>query len=448
MEIELPYGYVPRDYQLPLWEYLQSGGKRAVAIWHRRAGKDLSALNLLLTMAVQRTGLYWHLLPTYQQGRKIVWDGYTKDGRPFLDYIPPELIRTANNTEMKVELETGSTYQVVGCDDVDRLVGANPVGCIFSEYSLQDPDAWNYIRPILAENGGWAIFIYTPRGRNHGWDMYQMAEVNENWFCQRLTVDDTNAVDQAIIQEDRDSGMPEEMIKQEYYCSFDAALVGSYYGDLMEKAAEEGRIARFSYDPRFPVTTAWDLGVHDSMAASFVQCVDGRFRFIDYMEDNGKGFEFYAQQLKERGYVYDEHLAPWDIGHRELSGGGKSRQEVALNYGLRFRANPKIPISEGINAVRQILNRCEFDEIRCRRLINALKEYRKEWDSKKKIFRDRPEHDWTSHPATTIKEFAWGYREHRSGLLLPKSVADYDPFSQVGYTEDYDPYDNVYELGQ
>ena len=143
---------------------------------------------------------------------------------------------------MRLELKNGSIYQVVGTDNVDRLVGSNPLGVVFSEYSLQDPRAWNLVRPILAENGGWALFIYTARGRNHGYDMFNMASRNERWFSQRLSVEDTKAVPMEAIEDERSAGMPEELIQQEFYCSFDAPLVGSYYGSLMSKALAEERI--------------------------------------------------------------------------------------------------------------------------------------------------------------------------------------------------------------
>ena len=227
MEIQVPDNWRPRDYQLDLWKYLENGGKRAVAVWHRRAGKDLLSVNWCVTAALKRKGLYWHLLPTYNQGRKIVWDGMTRDGRSFLEHFPKELWSNVNNTDMRLELKNGSIYQVVGTDNVDRLVGSNPVGVVFSEYSLQDPRAWDLVRPILAENGGWAVFIYTARGRNHGYDMFNMASRNERWFCQRLSIDDTSVLTQEAIEEEREAGMPEELIQQEFYCSFDAPLVGS-----------------------------------------------------------------------------------------------------------------------------------------------------------------------------------------------------------------------------
>ena len=181
-ELVLPYSWEPRDYQLDVWNYMEGlqENKRAVCVWHRRSGKDVTAINIVSVKSQERVGLYWHLLPTYKQGRAIVWNGFTRDGRAFLDHFHPDLIEAKNSTEMRITFKNGSQYQVVGTDDINSLVGTNPIGCIFSEYSLHDPGAWEYIRPILLENGGWALFIYTARGRNHGWTLLEMAKKNKS----------------------------------------------------------------------------------------------------------------------------------------------------------------------------------------------------------------------------------------------------------------------------
>ena len=303
MEISVPHDWRPRAYQKALWNYLEKGGKRAVAVWHRRAGKDLVSINWCAAQALKRKGLYWHLLPTYNQGRKIVWDGMTKEGRSFIEHFPKDLWAAVNNTDMRLELKNGSIYQVVGTDNVDRLVGSNPLGVVFSEYSLQDPRAWNLVRPIMAENGGWALFIYTARGRNHGYDMFNMASRNERWFSQRLSVEDTKAVPMEAIEDGRSAGMPEELIQQEFYCSFDAPLVGSYYGSLMSKALAEERIKAVPYEPRLEVHTAWDLGMGDSTAIIFFQQHGNEYRIIDYYENQGEGIPHYVKILREKDII-------------------------------------------------------------------------------------------------------------------------------------------------
>jgi hypothetical protein len=334
----------------------------------------------------------------------------TRDGRKFIDHFPKEMWEAVNNTEMRLTLKNGSIYQVVGTDNVDRLVGANPVGVVFSEYSLQDPRAWDYIRPILAENGGWALFIYTARGRNHGYDLLNMARRNEKWFQQTLSVDDTRAISQEAVEEERQSGMPDEMIQQEFYCSFDAPLVGSYYGNAMARLLADGKITGVPYEPRLEVHTSWDLGMGDSTSIIFFQRHGGEIRIIDYYESSGEGLAHYVKILKEKEYIYGEHIAPHDIQVREM-GTGKSRLEVARELGIRFRVAANLRIDDGIEAVRTTLPKCYFDEKKCSHLIEALRQYRKDFDEKNKVFRDRPLHDWTSHPSDAMRYLAVGLRD-------------------------------------
>ena len=422
-KITVPIDWKPRPYQLPLWKYMEGGGKRAVAVWHRRAGKDLSSINWCAVSALTRPGLYWHLFPTYNQGRKIAWDGMTRDGRKFLEHFPKEMWEAVNNTEMRLTLKNGSIYQVVGTDNVDRLVGANPVGVVFSEYSLQDPRAWDYIRPILAENGGWALFIYTARGRNHGYDLLNVAKKNENWFQQVLSVEDTRAIPLSAIDEERASGMPEEMIQQEFYCSFDAPLVGSYYGNAMARLLADRHLTRVPYEPLLDVHTAWDLGVGDSTSIIFYQLSGSEIRIIDYYEMQGEGLAHYAKVLREKEYVYGEHLAPHDIQVRDFST-GKSRLEAARELGIRFRVVPNLRVDDGIEAVRNTLPKCYFDENKCAHLIEALRQYRKDYDEKRQVFRDRPLHDWTSHPADAMRYLALGVRQRTDKRMskLPRTA--------------------------
>ena len=224
--IPIPFNFTPRAYQRPVFEALEHGYKRVVSIWHRRSGKDKTFLNLMIRESVKRKGNYYYFFPTYNQARKALWDGKDKDGFPFLGHIPDECVKKKNEADMKVMLTWGSMIQFVGSDNIDSVMGTNPVGCVFSEYALQDPQAWDFIRPILVENGGWALFNFTPRGRNHGWDLYQMAMQDDSWFVNLLTVDDTGAISHADIEAERKAGMPDGLIRQEFFCSFEA---GSEY---------------------------------------------------------------------------------------------------------------------------------------------------------------------------------------------------------------------------
>lgn len=428
MNVALPYDWVPRNYQMRAWRHFEGPGegKRGVCVWHRRAGKDLFAINLCAVKAHERVGTYWHLLPTYKQGRKIVWNGFTRDSRKFLSHFPKELVDSPNATEMRVTFKNGSIYEVIGTDNVDSLVGTNPVGCVFSEYSLQDPRAWDLVRPILAENGGWALFIYTARGKNHGHKLLEMAKKNPKWFWEVLVAGDqgttrpdgTPVISDTIIQDERDAGMPEELVQQEFFCSFEAPLVGSYYGSQMMLALKQGRITKVPHEPRLPVHTYWDIGMDDSTTIWFHQTIGKEHRFIDYYEASGEGLPHYARVLRgqvdngehRREYVYGEHWGPHDIQVREF-GPGESRIEQARKLGIKFKVVPVAhDIQDGIEAVRLILASCWFDETRCERGIEALRNYRKEWDEENKIFRGTPLHDWSSHGADGFRTFAMSGR--------------------------------------
>lgn len=413
-QITLPHRWKPRAYQQPLWNALEAGATRVAAVWHRRAGKDAVGLNWCATQAFQHPGLYWHVLPTYKQGRKIVWEGKTRDGRDFLSAFPKELVTRVRDDEMTLWLEGGSMFQVVGGEDVDRLVGANPRGVVMSEYSLHNPGVWDYLRPILAENGGWAIFLYTPRGRNHGYQLYTQALENQIekggvWWAQVLTVDDTNAIPTTAIEDDRRSGMPEELIQQEYYCSFNASLVGAYWGEQMNHVDREKRITVVPYCAEYPVLTGWDLGIGDSTVIWFAQQVGLEVRVIDHYESSGKGIEHYINLLREKPYSYGDHLVPHDAAARNL-GSGKTIVEVARSMGIQLRVVPRLGLEDGIQAVRTLIPRCVFDATKCERGIEALRSYRKEYDTERQTYRDRPRHDWSSHHADAFRTLAVGMR--------------------------------------
>ena len=256
--LTLPNNWRPRDYQRPLWDYLEGGGKRAAAVWHRRSGKDDVALHWTAVAAHQRPATYWHMLPLANQARRAVWEAVNAaTGKRRIDEaFPKELRESTRENEMLIRFKCGSTWQVLGSDSYDALVGAPPAGIVFSEWSLADPRSWSYLRPILDENNGWAVFIYTPRGRNHGLTTLKLARSSPDWFAEVLTSHDTGIFDadrlatvrrELIVENGEADGAA--IFAQEYECSFQAALVGSYYGSLMEAADKEGRIGSVPYDP-------------------------------------------------------------------------------------------------------------------------------------------------------------------------------------------------------
>lgn len=445
--IELPYQWRPRSYQRKAWDYMMHTQRRAraVCMWHRRAGKDLMAVNVISVKSQERVGTYWHLFPTYKQGKNVAWIGSTKDGRKFQDHFHPDLVKTTNSTDLRIDFWNGSSYQVVGSDNIDSLVGTNPVGVVLSEYSLHDPKAWDYLRPILSENDGWAMFIYTARGRNHGYKLWTMASQNPSWFCEKLHAgsgadatkreDGTPVISDEAIDEERRSGMSEEMIQQEYFNSFDAPMVGAYYSQQMDTLLKQGRITRVPHEPGLMVDTFWDLGVGDSTAIWFVQKIGSECRVIDYYEASGEGLPHYAKALTgayermafRKDYTYRFHYAPHDIAQREFTS-GRSRIETAKEMGIRFKMIGQHRVEDGIEAVRSILPQCVFDEQKCERGLDGLRTYRKEYDSRLACFRDTPVHDWASHPADAFRIFAMS--EKKTGLMkLPtfqSAIDDYD----------------------
>ena len=413
--ITLPHNFEPRDYQVPLLRALDSGYKRAVAVWHRRSGKDLVAVNYVSKSMYKRIGAYYYFFPTYAQGKKVLWDGMTRDGVKFTDSIPRALRKRTDNGEMLIETDNGSIFRVVGTDNINAVMGSNPVGCVFSEWSLQNPAAWDFVRPILAENGGWALFIYTPRGKNHGHTLLEMArQYPDIWFTEVLDVEKTHAIAPEVLNQEYDEIFRKDgtdaLYQQEYMCSFEVPIQGSYYAIQLMLADKEGRITSVPYDPNTQVHTAWDLGMDDSMSIWFFQMAGQEIHFIDYYESSGEGINFYIKHLQDKQYVYGRHFAPHDIAVREL-GTGRSRLEAAKALGIVFEVGKNLAIEDGIQAVRNVLGRCYFDKEKCDRGLSAIRSYHKEWDEDNQVFKKKPEHDWSSHGADALRTFAVGYRD-------------------------------------
>lgn len=436
--VRLPNNWVPRPYQLPTWKYLEAGGKRAVEVWHRRAGKDEVALHFTAVSAVQEPGNYWHMLPEYSHARRAIWDAVNPHtGKKRIDEAFPLAIRSkTNQQEMKIEFVSGSVWHLVGSDNFDSLVGAPPRGVVFSEWSLADPRAWGFIEPILEENNGWAIFPYTPRGNNHGKTMYDHANRTEGWHASLLRADETGVFQPEQLARIKTGLIDiygdnegEAHYNQEYGVSFEGCVPGAYYAKQMAAARQEGRITKVPHQPGQEVYTFWDLGVDDSMTIWFVQPIGKSFHIIDYYENTGFGLEHYAKALKgqtegsehRKAYNYAEHVLPHDAEQREMTSGeiALTRKEVAQNLGLKpikvvHRAKSiDVIIQTHIPAVRGVLGSCWFDEQRCSKGISALEGYCAEYDEVKKKLGNRPLHNWCSHAADGFRTFGVGYKEHK-----------------------------------
>lgn len=419
--------FVPRAYQRPILKARANGVRRGVSIIHRRGGKDLTMLNMLWVEAMKRVGLYNYYFPTYSLGKKIVWKGMDKEGKPFLSYIPTELVRDKNETELRLEFINGSILQIVGTENINQsLIGINPIGCVFSEFAVQNPLAWELTRPILAENGGWAWFVYTPRGRNHGYTLFQMARDNpKDWFCQQLSIKDTSlpdgspVVSEEFIQKEVYQGMDPDLAQQEYYCSFDAPMQGSYYGRLLTALYSAGRVAPVAYTPGFPVTTSWDIGIGDQTAIWFAQVVGDDVRLIDYYENTGEGFDHYLKVVCEKPYTYDVMFMPHDLEKSEW-GTGRSLAEMVVQAfaarGIRVEIVPKLSLDEGITAVRRLFPRLRIDtdngnrKFRGHAALDCLASYHKQWNDDRLEYEDKPYHDWASHCADSLRYLALGFR--------------------------------------
>ena len=422
MRLTLPAnGWVPRLHQKPFWNYLEHGGRRASVVAHRRWGKDDVLLRRFSIAAFERVGNYWHLLPEKDQARKAIWNAVNPhtSKRRIDEAFPAEIRKRTIDQEMMIEFINGLTYQIGGSDRYDALVGSTPVGIAFSEWALSNPHSWAYLRPILLENDGWAAFITTPRGKNHAWTMHNAAVDDQTWFHLTSPATQTNVFTPEQLAQERtelirehgkDEG--EALYDQEYLCSFEAAIIGSYYVAEFRRLDTEKQIISVPWAPSVPVITAWDIGFGDSTAIWFVQLIGREVHVIDYYEASGADIGHYAKVLKEKPYVFEDALLPHDAGAGEL-GTGKSISRMLSDLGVRNRVLPRDDVDAGIMQVRQLLPQCWFDAKRCGPGIEALRQYRKQYDEERKVFSRRPLHDWASHSADAFRYLAMGLREEQ-----------------------------------
>jgi len=407
--------FKPRPYQLPFLRALDAGFKRIAKVWHRRAGKDLSDLAAISRATQLEPGNYYHIFPTYTQGRKVIWDGQfwdkaAKVSRKLTSIFPKEIIDgKPNQQEMKITFRNGSIFQVIGADRMDNNVGTNPRGIVLSEFSLMRPSVWDLFRPILAENGGWAIFNGTPRGPNHFKRIFETAKADpEHWFSSLLTAYETGAMSAEVLEQERREIIlkngDDAMFRQEYLVSFEASILGSYYGHTVRQAREEGRIGLFPYSPDLPVYTVWDLGVGDATFVIYWQIQNGIPTVVAADEFVNLGLPQVLEEIGKRraGWKFAGHYAPHDIKNREW-GTGKTRIETGNELGINFEKVPEIPVYDGIESGRKLLSYCRINELSSKALLDALDNYSRKWDEIRRIFAEVPNHDWASHGADTFR---------------------------------------------
>ena len=377
--------------------------------------------NICIEMAIKEKWWYAYVLPTYAQGKKIIWDSIDKQWKKFKDHIPKEILVWENWTELKFTLANGSFIQILGSENVDTIRWISPKWIVFSEYAFHNPMVWDSMRPILKENWGWAIFNSTPNGKNHFYDMFNMAEENPKWYSQKLTVLDTldenwnRIVTDEDINEERLEWMSEEMIQQEYFCSFDVWAIWSYYAEQVNQARDDSRICDLPYNPDVPTDLYFDLWVNDAFTISFKQTVWQFYNFVNYYEENWKTLEHYFNYI-------DDYIARknWKVGFIYLPHDANQKAHSFLVSWLtiidKFKEKywshkvvlipNSLSINDWIQEVRKVFPRIRFDINNCTQLIRCLENYKKDYDEKKKVFRDQPRHDWASHWADNIRYFA------------------------------------------
>jgi phage terminase large subunit len=447
VSIDIPYNFTLRDYQLPFWTAIQDDPvRRAVLVWPRRHGKDKTMLNALVPQMLRRVGAYYYVFPEFNQGRKALWDNLDNDGFRTINHIPEALRTSTDQQQMKIQLYNGSIFQVIGASDIDRIVGTNPVGIVFSEYSLMSPSVIGFLLPIVQANDGFLWFNFTPRGDNHAHTLYQEAK-KRGWFVSFMTARSAGVFSDGELNEIKKEYVSiygdERLFNQEMMCSFDEPIQGSYYGDLISRAEEDGRLGNVVHRAEIPVTTYWDLGVGDAMSIWFVQHVGDEIHLIDYYESNGKGLDFYIKMIKEKPYVYDDHYAPHDIRVREM-GSGLSRIEVARSLGLNFKIAPKLSIEDGINAARTILPRCYFDAKKCESGIAALKNYHRKYNEELRVYDNKPLHDWSSNGADAFRYLAVSLKKNGNQRSVPQDDIPFYAQAGGGFTAAYTPRGNPF----
>lgn len=418
LEVDLPAnGWSPRPYQLPAWRYLQGGGRHAELIWHRRAGKDDICLHHGCIQAFKRVANYWHMLPEASQARKAIWGAINPhSGRKRIDEaFPLELRRKTLEQEMKIEFVNGSTWQVMGSDNFNSLVGSAPAGIVYSEWALANPSARAYLRPILAENGGWQLFITTPRGKNHAHKTYLAAKQTPGSFAQVLSAMQTGALPPERLAEElkayilefgEDAG--QALYDQEYGCSFDAAILGAVLGRWMSKARIEGRIDEDGtlcvYDPEgAPVYVSSDLGFNDTASWWFWQPRMDGFGLVGYLGRSGLDADDWIDEIRKyaerKGFSLAQIWLPHDARNKTFATKHTPLERFLAAFGGDVvRLVPKTSIPDRINAARRVVSKCWFDEPACADGVSGLTSWRFEYDPETRTMSREPVHDWASHP--------------------------------------------------
>jgi hypothetical protein len=409
-----------RWYQEEIFDAIDTGEyKRVLYCAPRRSGKDILGWNLAIRQCLKKTCLVFYVLPTYSQARRAIFDAITIDSMPFLDFLPMQMVEGINQAEMKIRFKNGSLLQCLGGDTYNTsLVGTNPYAVILSEFSLMNPEVYSFIRPILAANSGWCLIVGTPRGKNHFYHLYKLAQELPDWKVVLQKTSEIHHIPEEALNQER-AQMEEGLYLQEYECSFERGITGSWFGPHLDQLKLKGQITTVPWEPGLLTYTSWDIGVNDPTTIIWYQLVgEGTvgIRIIDCYSNTNLGLDHYAKIIQDKPYKYGAHYAPHDIKVREWGGGAVTRYEKARQLGLEFSLVDQVPIIDGIENVWTHFAKFWIDELKCKSLINALENYRKEWDEQKQIYKPKPVHNWASHYADALRILCLSLHKTKRGL--------------------------------
>ena len=415
MEIEMPYQ--PRKAFMPFHNRTK---RWACIVAHRRAGKTVAAVNDIIRAAITYqgvNGLFGYVAPYANQARRIAWD--------YFKYYSQPVLKEANEVQMTLTLLNGVKIGLFGADNADgQIRGLGFSGIYLDEYGDFKPSVFgNIIRPALSDKNGWCVMAGTPKGRNQFWEVFDTAtRIPSEWFLLRLPASTSGLLPASELAAAK-AQLSEDQYLQEYECSFEAAILGAFYGTEMRQAQDQGRIGTIPYDPSLPVYTAWDLGYRDDTAIWFYQVLRGEVRVIDFYAVSGADIHYIAEVVCKKPYQYARHYLPHDARAKSLQTGRSVVEQLASYLDVKKLAVvPDIGLQSGIQAVRMMLPRVYFDAEKCHDGIEALRQYQREYDEDKKAFRQSPRHDWTSHPSDAFRMLAVSWQEHSD-----KSPASAEP---------------------
>lgn len=412
--------FVPRSYQQEIIDALDKGYKKLVVTLPRRAGKDITCWNIAIAQCIKKICLVQYILPTFGQAKRCIFDAISIDGTKFLEYIPTQLIAKINVHEQKIVFTNGSVLQCLGGDTHDTSIrGTNPYMVVLSEFAYMNSEVYNTVRPILAANGGIVIFLSTPFGKNHYYHLFKLAQELDDWYVVYKKTSEIKHIPEDVIEQERQQ-MSAELYQQEYECNFDRGVDGSYYGKALQSLRENGHITSVAWEPGLLVHVACDIGVKDATTLIFFQVVgDGTvIRIIDCYSNTGVGLDHYAHVIQSKPYRYGKYFAPHDLMVREWGGGAITRYEKARQLDINFTVLEQITIADGIENVWTHFGKFWIDYEKCKSLVDALENYRREWDEQKNMYKNKPVHNWASNYADALRYLCQSLHKTKKGMTM------------------------------